>query len=1782
MEAFDTIEQKAIKGGESAETITLMKKEHEKQVSSKPGCTDPNATNYDSEAKVDDGSCKYDEKAVKNISKKFELKPQYFGTGKFGDENRPNEKKAVKDVGDRVRGLGLKVEEDKAGVNAFKIISPEGEEDISIGDWENFWTIGDETNEQKAGRVNSFINDWGRQLEIKDDEFDFDMYKTSFDVAQDKQTHVFKGTEEGGGYLEVDELNFDQLDIHMKNTYIDLMQNFLKSDEGQTALTEVQTQTSEQMQDVAFNLLQNIDITNPKSLEEITKEYNDLYSKTYDEFLTNHASILTATNTNGKVVSGLYDDKLREVAEKGDRVDEFGSIIGKSDFLTGLWRTTTLQLPQSFENMRAIGRSKRIEKAHEMLNKIKGKSGDEKIWYGYFEMDAPEESIPGQHYTIDELRPMLLNQIQHHELALIENLIKSEEYQEVLNKLPSKHIIDPETGEFNLTADNWQEALGDQFSQMLFSIMSAGMTTMTQEAGEAYMQIVEGKAKRKFSDEVWNGMTKEDKANELFQIVDSGEADINTAMAVGSVNMALDNISNYVFVGKMAGPAKKQLLKKYYELYLKGKYKKIIRDVAKNVNYKDITLVTLVEGAVEGAQEETMMFGVGTALDDYTHNTNRTLNAIATAMVTTPVLGGGTRTVSNITSEVYSKALAIRNPDGVIALCDEQGKEYTRLYSEGKVSEVWYDDAMERIDALKRGFGSNEHKNVNDRDAATIIFNEQLNILRNEKIVKKNKKSIKEDDLTEEEELSKSIELAAAENKIKKAKQEQTKARKLNHLKQEILVLSDKLNSDPVYKDWDVNVFETTEDAVNYLASIGVDVNLKHPVTGEGILDGFLEGNNEFVLDKETLDQLGITYEDGKGIAVVSYENATNNINSGSWYSENAVAHGLEHIKMSVKSDEELSVVREEILDVFKNSKDPLVKQVETFVQRRLLDYGATGLDLNSRAGTEEFFTVIGDVTTALSLQYVSTDASVAFKEIGERLNSLLYGENATVNKFSDVENIFGFFSHVKGDTEIEENIVLEGGNPQQTFSPRGILQSIADNPQQDLDFIAKNNPYAKGRSNEEIDEENKRLHKKIQEAETYTNENKDLQERVRAGAKTHRDQLLLNNFGSLVTLIDKNYKKDHKLHTKDRESLFIGKVLTQVSLALQTYNRDKQGNFVLKSDSFGAYYFGDKKIDGKIVPGTSIAQRRIAAIWESMKIKFMEQIDPIVPGPTPTDPELLSDYTVDYILDLHDEIDSYEERSALREIIPEMETGTPKYDAWINSVDEIMSTEIDNVFNEDFASKLRTKFRNSNWKDLKKTLGGYNSDQYNNWVEDNDEFLYNRMPQKVMNESYTEFTRIVTERMGVEESRLQKDVKSDTAGNAKREKLPWNDEIKAAWRERLLKKDQVAKLKAEGLSNKQIRDVVRLDMAQEGFLKHLSDILSKDAVMQVIQSPEFVNEHGIAKKQIMEAAMRLDRGMNVKFSIKGTEQGFIDGNTNADFFIQETGRLIRLVEDHEYDNEWEMVVSIIENDPLKTQSIKDFVISLYDRDAIESAGELYFKNSILDNVNISQETRDKFNDSGPIRNLNSEAKEEIFGNAEVLAKFLGKEFMNKAGWNWLGFHYRGLDIAGRKENPNWKQGDPIKDKFLKDEDGNVISGEYYERWTELNNSLESKELPAGLNIEDTQIMNKNAPLFRELISILKQDRPRAWKLNKIQESGLGDKIDAANTANEEGIIFTCTVIAEGIKNKNLSEAGILNMLQMSPTLGIFRGWSRLDGFQVQNGAQDFYYLNKKGEKVDG
>ena len=57
MESFEVIENRAIKGGESPQTIALMKKEHDNQKNETLGCTDPQACNYEPDANLDNNSC---------------------------------------------------------------------------------------------------------------------------------------------------------------------------------------------------------------------------------------------------------------------------------------------------------------------------------------------------------------------------------------------------------------------------------------------------------------------------------------------------------------------------------------------------------------------------------------------------------------------------------------------------------------------------------------------------------------------------------------------------------------------------------------------------------------------------------------------------------------------------------------------------------------------------------------------------------------------------------------------------------------------------------------------------------------------------------------------------------------------------------------------------------------------------------------------------------------------------------------------------------------------------------------------------------------------------------------------------------------------------------------------------------------------------------------------------------------------------------------------------------------------------------------------------------------------------------------------------------------------------------------------------------------------------------------------------------------------------------------------------------------------------------------------
>ena len=144
--------------------------------------------------------------------------------------------------------------------------------------------------------------------------------------------------------------------------------------------------------------------------------------------------------------------------------------------------------------------------------------------------------------------------------------------------------------------------------------------------------------------------------------------------------------------------------------------------------------------------------------------------------------------------------------------------------------------------------------------------------------------------------------------------------------------------------------------------------------------------------------------------------------------------------------------------------------------------------------------------------------------------------------------------------------------------------------------------------------------------------------------------------------------------HSDERKEFFIGESIEQFVKALQTYNKDRDsGEYVMKNDSFSAYYFGE---GGAGVGNLSIAEARLAKIWDSMQMDFKVNLEELTGDQITSTEDAISDYNQDYVLDIETKLNDFNERSALRESLAkvmEFEVGGENYNAWIKKQSDLL-----------------------------------------------------------------------------------------------------------------------------------------------------------------------------------------------------------------------------------------------------------------------------------------------------------------------------------------------------------------------------------------------------------------------------------------------------------------------------------------------------------------------------
>ena len=1723
-----------------------------------------------------------------------------------------NEEKAKILLDKKLRGLGIEVEEIMMGKDVLQVGGEEGQvvpltrglENIIKSIWNK-----DEgyTNKDRTDIVNDVIQ---AQIELLtnpnsekyNEHFDFDTYINAYQIAENTPTQP----DTDFPYLNFKDLNLDEQVIHTYRVRNAIFENFWNSNKGKLTKIDIEQQLSIKNKEIADKIFTNANQESENFWYLATIEYDTMLKKAQEEILLNNKNFQAITKATDDVIYGLFSKDLEKKSIQEKRVEEFGSIVANNKVLSGIFKGK-LNYQLATTSMIAGSNAAHYELETNILSDIENMSDDEMYEIPFEKMRRLESwkmpsklAIPGKTggYKVGDLKDILKGRIQFHQVKALNAFMESNERQEILASITSSDSQLWKDGKFNVTGDNWKEAVGEQGFNMLVNILGAGFPTFVMEAGGAYNEMLEGSAQvwAKSQGKDWESLDVDEKIQIYFDVIDQGKIDFGSAKDVGIASMFLENLSNYVFVTKGLKPLSEGL-GDAWTLMMKSKYKHAINMAGQTVKQAggEMTAVTVVETFTELLQDGFSQYKFSSSLGDPSYSWDQGINTALTTVLTAPVIVGAGKTVSTFTNKLISQVTRLNTAEEMRLALKNNRDQILEDFANDKITPKERDERLLIADAVDSGL-LKEDRMIEDPQSAENVIRLEMEAqkkLKQHRELEAKKKELKNQlgkDYTDEMAQANDQELAILANEYFDFKKEQQKHRYLDNYRINQIVKAEEFNTgktldakeNPLSDKWDLSIVKDNESIERILESIGI----KLPRKKDGTIDQrnleevfknlFEKGANEMVLTPEIIKTFNPNY-DGKGIVLISDENIEANIMKGDMFASTAVSHGIEHVLFNENYSSKEGITKLQNLQsgldlLTKSSTDETVQKMNAFVKARMLQYKRIGVKEGSKTYLEEYFNAWGDISKAISLNpNINSETRKTIIQIGEEINNMLHPGEKSNFGFDNTIEFLGSrlpIGEIKTETYLSENgkdiiITPVAFSLAEEVSTKGDARS-------DMKLIDDNNPYSLNRSNDEIAAENKRIGDLIKKHKNFVHKDKVIQEKVRTeGVKKYQQDLLYNNWGAFKRLINRNYKRDHEMHSDLNEEFFIGEAMEQFVKATSTYDPEV-------SDAFGAYYFGEFQ------GGASIAQRRLAKIWDDMEMEFTQDID---------DVNYKADDTT---LDVMQIVEDYNERSVLRESIPGFEENTPAYDSWIAEQTKVMSdsnfdwvgfmTDDKALSKLDKKGKAFYKLLKKSFKD--KTYKNYNHTQeYIDYIIKNAKLLYNQMDQTTMNMTYGEFTEVdpdadVSEKTGrltVEGSRKkkQKEVKSDTAGNIPRRKLKWNEDVEAAFIERLLKLDEIAKLKRQGLSPSEIHKIVRVDMLQEATFSQMSKILFRDAMMQVVTSDEFKAENGIDKAETSRMALLIDKGVDVKFSLpNGKEQVINASMFTSQKFVEETGRLTRLVENYEDSNNWEDVIDIIQSDKTAPQEIKDWVSSMYNKGLVESAGEKRFKSFTVEYLRSIGKNKlaDEFNEGGNIR-FNKNAKDNMAKNAAVFTKIFGKEFMDAAGFEWMGYKSgnRYLNIT-----QGVKKGS--------------VKGDYRDNYESLIKDLKSipeEDLPGNLTYEDlanVRMMNKmsgkkDTGIFKRLITILESDKTKAQKLKEIQESGLQADIDAANDANEKVFKTIITEIAEQVKDGNVDEVAILEMFKMQSNLVEgFRGMSRLDGYLVLNGSQKG--INWKGEHM--
>ena len=608
-------------------------------------------------------------------------------------------------------------------------------------------------------------------------------------------------------------------------------------------------------------------------------------------------------------------------------------------------------------------------------------------------------------------------------------------------------------------------------------------------------------------------------------------------------------------------------------------------------------------------------------------------------------------------------------------------------------------------------------------------------------------------------------------------------------------------------------------------------------------------------------------------------------------------------------------------------------------------------------------------------------------------------------------------------------------------------------------------------------------------------------------------DGLIMKYVSSEVKRIDDFKQEDYLQDT------YIQLIKHIKTFKVAEYNEDGTRKLNAKGEKIG-----NDDLFGFIVAYT---EKKGGNVTKKLDFQFKESLD--------DEGSFIDDIESDTFLDLDLAIEEDVTFSKLRKILG-IEKGSVLYKKIIEAVKTIIPGEISNVNSPKFKKVIAQYFQDKFFDDIKTIIGGSSGKQtYKDFIINNAKALYDVFSQQVFNKSFQDF--IILTETNISPTRVDEAIREGllpkgtprTSGPDLFTKLPWNEDTQKKWVDNFLNPTKG-----------------RPASKQNSLIEALSLIIGFDAVMETISSKEFKETNDIALSTIATIGLKIDRGLNVRFS-----------NTNLNinnFNAQEASDMVRYVRGfipYEVSPE-DLTIELNAEFPKASKETIDFVVLMYDKALIANSESTGFKVQVNNDPDISDATKKKIKDVKNLR-YNEQALDDLYDQAYTIATALGPNVMKVIGYDWLGFTNRVMDSAELKESG--------------------LSGKYYEKLEDLKAAVENSEnitLPKGLNLSKIRLMNKKYKLFKAIEKILFDGDSKIdgsnikWK--KAELAKLSVQIKEAGKAN----IMLAKLLAKTLITTSNDDASIIQLLQIQTSIvSGFRALTTLDLITVLEGSQE-------------